>query len=157
MKNMKELVDAVTDGINVLGFNPTEFCKLMSKQHRSLQATFTRLCIQWLKTCEEMLVNQKYDDRNRFEVVTAAYLSKLLPYFVYGDMNPSIATSCGNLSIEAFAEYDEEDNLIETGWDIYLNEQDCATVKVTVDGKITVLAKKADGYIINEVVFEEED
>ncbi|MBR5355902.1 MAG: hypothetical protein IK121_03165 [Lachnospiraceae bacterium] len=53
----------VAMGLNSFSFSPKEFCKEMSMEHRTLQQSFTRLCIEWLKTCGEM-EDWQVDGRN---------------------------------------------------------------------------------------------
>ena len=49
--------------INKMGFSPTDFCKRFLKEHRSIQADFTHLCITWLKTIGSN--DYEFDDRNK--------------------------------------------------------------------------------------------
>ena len=45
-------VEQVEDFLNDYSFSPKEFCKVMStRTHRTIQQSFTRLCVEWLKTC----------------------------------------------------------------------------------------------------------
>lgn len=63
MANTAEQVNTVSRMLNSYSFNPAAFCKNMQNEHRTLQQSFTRLCVEWLKTCasDEYL----FDERNR--------------------------------------------------------------------------------------------
>ena len=58
----KTQADKVADIVNDFSFSPEEFCKAMSREHRTLQQSFTRLCIHWICTCSEE--DYAYDARN---------------------------------------------------------------------------------------------
>ena len=51
MREAKEVVDMVADFLNVFGDSKRiqEFVSEMESQHRTLQQSFTRLCMAWLK------------------------------------------------------------------------------------------------------------
>lgn len=51
MKNTKELVQEITDYVNTFNNKSEEFCEAMSVEHRTLQQSFTRLCLKWLEHC----------------------------------------------------------------------------------------------------------
>lgn len=50
-KDYSALVRQVTDILNNLSFSESEFCREMANEHRTLQQSFTRLCLTWLETC----------------------------------------------------------------------------------------------------------
>ena len=58
-----ELVETVTDAINNLTFHNDRFCNLMARQHRTLQQSFTRLCLEWIWLVASP--DYGYDERNR--------------------------------------------------------------------------------------------
>lgn len=58
-----EDVRVVSDMLNNMSFNNKDFCKEMCREHRTLQQNFTRLCLEWIKTCAEE--EYRHDDRNR--------------------------------------------------------------------------------------------
>lgn len=60
--NEKMLSDDVSAALNSYSFSPEKFCTEFSKEHRTLQQSFTRLCVAWIKTCASP--DYKYDDRN---------------------------------------------------------------------------------------------
>ena len=62
MSREAENVRKVSDMMNSMGFNPEEFCKEFTKEHRTLQQNFTRLCINWLCVCASD--EYRYDGRN---------------------------------------------------------------------------------------------
>jgi hypothetical protein len=51
MKNTKELVGDITDYVNSFSNKEREFCEAMSLEHRTLQQSFTKLCLSWLEHC----------------------------------------------------------------------------------------------------------
>lgn len=59
---VKDQVEYVSSMLNDFGFNPDKFCEEMCKEHRTLQQSFTRLCIAWLCTCASD--EYRYDGRN---------------------------------------------------------------------------------------------
>ena len=63
---MKELVRTITGALNSFSFKYEEFCKEMEYEHRTLQQSFTRLCVCWLRHCADM---EHYDARNELSVL----------------------------------------------------------------------------------------
>ena len=61
-EKMQENVNNVSRMLNNFGFNNDAFCELMTREHRTLQQSFTRLCIAWLATCASD--DYRYDGRN---------------------------------------------------------------------------------------------
>ena len=47
----KELVQEITDYLNTFNSKEKEFCEAMSCEHRTLQQSFTKLCLQWIEHC----------------------------------------------------------------------------------------------------------
>lgn len=72
MSKAKEQAQMVSDMLNSFSFNNKEFCEEMTKEHRTLQQSFTRLCIHWLCTCASD--DYKYDGRNEASHVVAKAL-----------------------------------------------------------------------------------
>jgi hypothetical protein len=62
MKQTKELVQEVSDYVNTFNDKSKEFCEAMSCEHRTLQQSFTKLCLQWLEHCAS--VEYRTDGRN---------------------------------------------------------------------------------------------
>ena len=58
----KENAQKVAEMLNIFTFDYEGFCKAMSNEHRTLQQSFTRLCIHWLCTCASD--EYRYDGRN---------------------------------------------------------------------------------------------
>ena len=58
----KENAQKVAEMLNSFTFDYEGFCKAMSSEHRTLQQSFTRLCIHWLCTCASD--EYRYDGRN---------------------------------------------------------------------------------------------
>lgn len=42
-------VSTMSDFVNNFNSDHKEFCELMSRDHRTLQQSFTRLCLEWLE------------------------------------------------------------------------------------------------------------
>ena len=61
-EKIKEQVNQVTNMLNSFTFDYDGFCKQMCREHRTLQQSFTRLCIWWLSTCASD--EYQYDGRN---------------------------------------------------------------------------------------------
>jgi hypothetical protein len=51
MKKTKEIVQEISDYVNTFNDKGNEFCQAMSCEHRTLQQSFTKLCLQWLEHC----------------------------------------------------------------------------------------------------------
>ncbi len=58
----KEHVVKITDFVNSYGSNNKEFIELMSREHRTLQQSFTRLVFMWIEHCASR--DYHYDGRN---------------------------------------------------------------------------------------------
>lgn len=58
----KENASKVAEMLNSFNFDYEGFCKAMCREHRTLQQSFTRLCIHWL--CECSTDEYQYDGRN---------------------------------------------------------------------------------------------
>jgi hypothetical protein len=72
MSSEKENVQKVSSMLNSFSFNTKEFCELMCHEHRTLQQSFTRLCIEWLCTCASD--EYRYDGRNEASHIVAKAL-----------------------------------------------------------------------------------
>ena len=64
MKDAKtqEQVRKVSEMLNSFTFDYRGFCEEMTREHRTLQQSFTRLCVHWLATCASD--EYRYDGRN---------------------------------------------------------------------------------------------
>ncbi len=60
--NTKEVVQTMSNFVNSYSRTHEEFCNEMSREHRTLQQSFTRLCLEWI----EHVANDEYrtDGRN---------------------------------------------------------------------------------------------
>ena len=69
---IQELVNEITNFVNSFTPDEAKFIELMSREHRTLQQSFTRLCLKWL----EHIASDDYrtDDRNQGSHVTAKAL-----------------------------------------------------------------------------------
>lgn len=59
----RENARIISDMVNNMSFSPEELCKELTKDHRTLQQNFTRLCLEWIKTCASD--EYRYDERNK--------------------------------------------------------------------------------------------
>lgn len=58
----KNKADKLSDILNDFSFDEKAVCEALTREHRTLQQTFTRFCIEWLRTCADD--NYQYDGRN---------------------------------------------------------------------------------------------
>lgn len=63
MSREKEYAGQVSSMLCNMGFNPEEFIHELSRDHRTIQQSFTRLCFEWLKYCASE--DYRHDERNR--------------------------------------------------------------------------------------------
>jgi hypothetical protein len=68
--NEEEAADEVASSINTIGFDHDAFIRAMGRQHRTLQQTFTSVCLMWLAHLATLKPGQ-YDGRNEASVNTA--------------------------------------------------------------------------------------
>lgn len=61
-----------TDDVNNMSFSAKKLCEAMSHEHRTLQQNFTRVCIEWLRTCASD--DYGYDGRNESSHLVAKKL-----------------------------------------------------------------------------------
>lgn len=62
-KTPKEMASEMTDFVNTFSGEPTkEFVQAMSCEHRTLQQSFTRLCLEWIEHCASQ--DYRTDGRN---------------------------------------------------------------------------------------------
>lgn len=78
----KSLVCAVSASINSFSFDEEKFVQFMNREHRTLQQSFTRLCVAWLRNCGSD--DYQYDGRNEAshdigKAVSAAVENKSIP------------------------------------------------------------------------------
>lgn len=60
----EKLVDTVSNGLNTFCFSEKKFCEAMDREHRTLQQSFTRLCLAWIAHCAEDAY--RTDGRNEY-------------------------------------------------------------------------------------------
>lgn len=58
----RKQVEQVSDMVNDFTFSAEDFCEAMKSEHRTLQQSFTRLCLEWVKTCASD--EYRFDGRN---------------------------------------------------------------------------------------------
>lgn len=75
-RTAKELAGDITDYVNVFNSDTVnkEFVEAMATEHRTLQQSFTRLCLSWLEHCAS--AEYKYDGRNAATKLVADQMIK---------------------------------------------------------------------------------
>lgn len=68
-----EVASAITTAVNCF-CDPKKVVEYMTYEHRTLQQTFTRVCVEWLKTLSQ---TEYCDDRNRASVELAKKLMSI--------------------------------------------------------------------------------
>ena len=68
----EDVVQAITQYVNSYLPKENSFIAAMDTQHRTLQQSFTRLCIKWLEHVAS--IDYRYDERNRASHETAKKL-----------------------------------------------------------------------------------
>ena len=58
----KQTVETVTDYLNTFSETEQAFIQEMNREHRTLQQSFTKLCLAWLENCASE--NYHFDGRN---------------------------------------------------------------------------------------------
>ena len=77
----KDNAKQVAEMLNSFSFDYEGFCEQMTHEHRTLQQSFTRLCIHWLSTCADD--DYKYDGRNEAShIVAKALIDSQDPDFI---------------------------------------------------------------------------
>lgn len=59
----EDLAKVVAGAINSFGFDSKAFCKQMQNEHKTLQQTYTNLCLAWIKCLAES-EDRYFDGRN---------------------------------------------------------------------------------------------
>ena len=67
MKPEQELAKAIAFAVNSFSFSCEKFCDAMVLEHRTLQQSFTRLCLAWLRRLAA-LESYQIDPRNEASV-----------------------------------------------------------------------------------------
>lgn len=75
--NERDLAKACTRAVNSYVFNCEKFCDAMLGEHRTLQQSFTRLCIAWLRRLA-VLEPYQIDPRNEYSVRIGKIVTKAL-------------------------------------------------------------------------------
>lgn len=80
-KEAQEVVNVVSKHINNMGFSPEFFIEAMSHEHRTLQQSFTKICIAWFQKLHELGEKGYYDLRNEDSVKLARKLKPVIDEF----------------------------------------------------------------------------
>lgn len=76
----KEVVQVMSDYVNSSASDYSEFARLMSFEHRTLQQNFTRLCVEWLRKLAE---TENFDERNEASIRFAKSIEDKLTALPY--------------------------------------------------------------------------
>jgi hypothetical protein len=74
----KEAARHIGNFVNSYGCDMKGFVKQMAIEHRTLQQSFTRLCLEWFKSLSENYKNKCFDDRNKASCETAYNIMHML-------------------------------------------------------------------------------
>ena len=85
--NESEAAEVMADAVNNMGFKNKLFVDRMARQHRTLQQSFTGVCLAWLYHCGG-LEEGWYDLRNQASVEAGKKIRTVLGE--YGDGLPFI-------------------------------------------------------------------
>ena len=79
MENKEQkFADAITNHLNTFGFKQEDFNEAMSREHRTLQQNFTRMCLGWIEHMAETDL-KRTDHRNE---ASATVSKKLIERFL---------------------------------------------------------------------------
>lgn len=81
----KIIVKEITDFVNTFTLNQEEFNEEMSRQHRTLQQSFTRLCMKWI----EHVASDEYQTDLRNESAKSVSKKLIQPFKDEHGYNPS--------------------------------------------------------------------
>ena len=62
--NYQKKAGTIANELNDITFNNSAFCKAMAREHKTLQQSFTRLCLSWLRHCASVDYAECTDERN---------------------------------------------------------------------------------------------
>lgn len=83
----KELVGEITNYVNSFSLKSDEFITAMSHEHRTLQQSFTRLCLKWIEHCASD--EYRFDPRNEASHETSKTLIEAYKDKTQMPFNPS--------------------------------------------------------------------
>ena len=64
LMDYKEKAATVAHVVNSFTFSYKDFCEAMSREHKTLQQNFTRLCMAWIRHCASEDYAKNTDGRN---------------------------------------------------------------------------------------------
>lgn len=73
--NGAELARIISDSVNSYSFDTKGFINQMMNEHRTLQQSFTRICMSWIYALAE---TPYYDERNEESVMVARQIKEAL-------------------------------------------------------------------------------
>lgn len=78
----EEAVKVMSDFVNNMSLNEKEFAVLMSQEHRTLQQSFTNVCLAWMRELASKNEGQ-YDLRNEQSVKVAKEIIEKVEFASY--------------------------------------------------------------------------
>lgn len=129
----KNIANALTNAINIIGFSPEKVAEELKHQHRALQEDFTRVCIEWLKTVASP--DYSYDVRNELAHISAQELLHPKKWAVI-----TIYSFDVDIAIKYF---DTQDDASEYMREDFIRERDIA---VHENGKNIINGTKVDSF-----------
>lgn len=75
-ERLDNAINAMDKYVNDFSCTPEEFAEAFGRNHRTLQQTFTGVCLAWLKFLAERKKDGYYDLRNQASVELAAKIVK---------------------------------------------------------------------------------
>jgi len=85
--DIQKLVEQITDFVNSYSIDSDGFIEAMSREHRTLQQSFTRLVLKWLEYVASD--EYRYDGRNQGSHEIAKRIMRVWTTH-NGDVNPSL-------------------------------------------------------------------
>ena len=74
-KTAHEVASVMTDFVNNFGCDKQGFLEAMGREHRTLQQSFTRLCLRWIEYVASD--DYHYDGRNQYSHTTCKQMVEL--------------------------------------------------------------------------------
>jgi len=83
---IQKLVEDISHFVNSYSSDHEKFITFMSNEHRTLQQSFTKLCLKWIEYCASD--DYRYDGRNEASHQISRELTQLFKQINY-DIEPS--------------------------------------------------------------------
>lgn len=77
MDREQELAKTIANAVNTFSFDDKAFCETMAQEHKTLQQTFTGLCLSWIRHCGS-LEPWQIDGRNEASAKTCKMIAQFM-------------------------------------------------------------------------------